>query len=156
MTTWILVSDASRAKLFSAELREDDWSLVKEFEHPEGRQMSSDIRPSSPPGKMQQRSKAPGARHTAMEPHTTPKEAEAQRFAQHLAEYLEKATAGREFDYLVLVAPPHFLGVLHGTLGRQAAKHLRATVNKDLSMLEVAQLRQRLVDSVFPLNPTSS
>jgi protein required for attachment to host cells len=149
MTTWILVSDASRARLFSTELREDGWSLVAQFEHPESRQLSSEIRPSSPPGRTQQ-STARGARHTAMEPQTTPKEAEADRFAQHLADYLEKSTAGRRFDYLVLVAPPHFLGRLHGSLGRQAAKHVRTTVNKDLSMFTAAELRERLVDDVFP------
>lgn len=149
MTAWIVVSDASRAKLFSTELREDDWSLVDTFEHPEGREMSREISPSSPPGRMQ-KSKAPGAQHTAMEPRTTPKEAEDERFAQHLADFLEQATARRAFDYLVLVAPPHFLGMLHKSLGRQAAKHLRATVDKDLSMFDTAQLRERLVDTVFP------
>ncbi len=51
MTTWILVSDASRAKLFTTELREHDWKLVEEFDHPEGRETSSQIRPTSPPGK---------------------------------------------------------------------------------------------------------
>jgi protein required for attachment to host cells len=154
MTTWILVGDAGRANLYSAELREDGWSLVKEFEHPEGRERSSEIKPSSPPGRTQQ-SKVAGAQRSSMEPHTTPKEAESERFAQHLSDYLEKAIAKREFDYLVLVAPPHFLGTLHGTLGRQAAKHLRATVNKDLSMFQAADLRERLVDTVFPLNPKS-
>ena len=149
MTAWIVVSDASRAKLFSTELREDAWSLVHEFEHPEGREMSRDISPSSPPGRMQ-KNKGHGAQHTAMEPRTTPKEGEAERFAQHLADYLEQATARRAFDYLVLVAPPHFLGVLHKALGRQAASHLRATVNKDLSMFGTAELRERLVDTVFP------
>jgi protein required for attachment to host cells len=152
MTTWILVSDASRARLYSTELRENDWMLVEEFEHPEGRQLSSEIRPTSPPGRTQQ-STAKGARHTAMEPQTTPKEAEADRFAQQLSEYLEKGTAGRQFDYLVLVAPPHFLGRLHGSLGRQAARLLRATVNKDLSMFGAADLKDRLADDVFPLKP---
>ena len=154
MTTWILVSDASRGKLFSAELREDDWSLVKEFEHPEGRERSSEIKPSSPPGRTHQ-SKVAGTQRTALDPHTSPKEVETERFAQQLADFLEKAIAKREFDYLVLVAPPHFLGTLHGTLGRQAAKHLRTTVNKDLSMFQAADLRKRLVDTVFPLKPTS-
>jgi protein required for attachment to host cells len=154
MTTWILVSDASRGKLFRAELREDEWSLVREFEHPEGRERSREIKPSSAPGRTHQ-SKVAGAQRSSMEPHTTPKEAEAERFAQHLSDYLEKAIAKRDFDYLVLVAPPQFLGTLQGTLGRQAAKHLRTTVNKDLSMFQAADLRERLVDTVFPLNPKS-
>jgi protein required for attachment to host cells len=149
MTAWILVSDSGGARLFSALLGEDNWSLVKDFKHPEGREMSRDIRPSSPPGRMQQ-SKAPGGRRTAMEPRTSPKEAEAERFAEHLANYLEDATARREFDSLVLVAPPHFLGMLRGALRRQSAHHLRATVDKDLSSLDVHDLRERLADIVFP------
>ena len=91
-----------------------------------------------------------------MEPHTTPKQAEAERFAQHLAQYLEKGTARRAFDALVLVAPPHFLGTLKGSLGRQAARQLRVSVDKDLSMLKAAEIRERLIDAVFPLNPASS
>ena len=157
MTAWILVSDASRANLYSAELREDDWSLVEAFDHPEGRELSHESEGESPPGRAQQdSSRGQGGRRTALEPRTTPKEAELHRFAHRLSDYLEKAIAKRSFDYLVLVAPPHFLGTLKGTLGQQATKHVRTTVDKDLSMLGAADLRQRLVDSVFPLNPASS
>lgn len=149
MTAWILVGDASRAKLFSTELREDDWSLVETFDHPEGREPGREIGPQAPPGKTQM-GKGPGARHTALEARTTPRQVEAERFARQLATYLEDAVARRQFDYLVLVAPPHFLGVLKDALGRQAARHLRTTVDKDLSALEVRELRERLVDDVFP------
>ena len=83
VATWILVSDTSRAKLFSAENREDNWTLLKDFEHPEGRKLSQDISPSAPPGRMQQ-SQGLGARRTSMEPHTWPKEASAERFAECL------------------------------------------------------------------------
>jgi protein required for attachment to host cells len=154
MTTWILVSDVSRAKLFSAERRDEVLSLVKEFEHPEGHKFSRDIRPSGPPGHMQQ-SHGPGGRRSSMEPHKWPKEAEAERFAEQLGHYLEEAIGKHQFDALVLVAPPHFLGILHGTLGRQTAKHLQATVDKDLSMLDAAELRQRLVDVAFPPESTA-
>jgi protein required for attachment to host cells len=153
VTTWILVSDTSRAKLFSAEKREDDWALVKDFEHPEGREFSQEIRPSSPPGRMQ-KSKGVGSR-SSMEPHTWPKEAEAERFAEFVAHYLDEALAKRAFDALVLVAPPHFLGMLHGTLGKQTAKHLKATVDKDLAMFDFAEIRERLLDVAFPPKSTT-
>jgi protein required for attachment to host cells len=153
VTTWILVSDTSRAKLFSAENRADDWALVKDFEHPEGREFSKDIRPSSPPGRMQ-KSKGVGSR-SAVEPHTWPKEAEAERFAEQLAKYLDEALGKRAFDALVLVAPPHFLGMLHGTLGKQTAKHLKATVDKDLAMFDSAEIRERLLDVAFPPKSTT-
>jgi protein required for attachment to host cells len=149
MTAWILVGDASRAKLFAAELREDDWSLVKDFEHPEAREPGREIGPQAPPGRML-KSKTPGGRHTALEAHTSPKEVESERFARQLGTYLEDAVARRQFDYLVLVAPPHFLGVLKNALGQQAAKHLRSTVDKDLSTVDAAELRKRLIDDVFP------
>ena len=154
MTMWILVCDASRAKLFSAELREDDWSLVQEFDDPEGRKPSREIRPSAPPGRMQE-SRGLGARRSSMEPHASPKENEAERFAKQIARHLEQATNKAEFDALVLAAPPHFLGMLHGTLAKQTAKHLRATVDKDLVMLKDAEIRQRLIDVAFPQKSTS-
>jgi protein required for attachment to host cells len=149
VTAWILVADSSRAKLFTTELPEQPWTMLKEFSHPEGREPSREIHPSSPPGRMLQ-NKAKGGRRSAMEPRTTPKEAEMQRFAQRLSDFLEAATAKRDFDGLVVVAPPHFLGVLHGALGAQTVKCLRATIDKDLSMLDTLDVRKRLLDVVFP------
>jgi protein required for attachment to host cells len=149
MIAWILVADSSRANLFATELPEQPWALLDEFEHPEGREQSRDIEDSSPPGRMLQ-NKSLGGRRSAMEPRTTPKEAETERFAGRLADFLETAVANRRFDDLVLVAPPHFLGVLHGALGAQTRKRLRATVDKDLSMLEASDVRQRLLTTVFP------
>lgn len=154
VTTWILVSDTSRAKLFSAELRDDVWSLVQEIEHPEGRRLSREISPSSPPGRMQN-SKASGGRRTAVVPHTSPKEAEAQHFAEYLCHYLKEENAKGRFHQLVLVAPPHFLGMLRHSLDRQTTNRLRTTVEKDLSMFDAPELRQRLVENVFPLTPAS-
>jgi protein required for attachment to host cells len=149
VTAWILVADASRAKLFTTELPEQPWTLLEEFDHPQGRELSGELDPSSPPGRMLQ-NKALGGRRSAMERRTTPKEAEALRFAQRLAEFLDAATAKRRFDGLVLVAPPHFLGILHGALGAQTAKCLRATIDKDLSTLDAAAVRERLLGVVFP------
>jgi protein required for attachment to host cells len=76
------------------------------------------------------------------------------RFAELLAHYLEEALGTNAFDALVLVAPPHFLGMLHGTLAKQTAKHLKATINKDLVMFDAAGIRERLIDTAFP--PESS
>jgi protein required for attachment to host cells len=135
--------------LFSAEKRADNWTLLKDFEHPEGRKLSQDISPSAPPGRMQQ-TKGPGARRTSMEPHTWPKEASAERFAELLAQYLEEALGTNAFDALVLAAPPHFLGMLHGTLAEQTAKRLKATIDKDLVMFDAAEIRERLIAVAFP------
>ena len=154
MSAWILVSDASKANLYGAELPESPWSRIETFEHPEGREMSREIEATSPPGRGQQGA-AQGGRRTAFEPRTSPKEVELQRFARQLSTYLEAAVARHSFESLVLVAPPHFLGTLNGALGRQTAKRVQATIDKDLTMFDAPELRQRLVDAVFPANPDS-
>jgi len=149
MTTWILVTDAGRARLFTTELRENAWNVVEDFEHTEGRFTSSEIENTSPPGRMQQ-GDAQGGRRTALEPRTLPKEVEAEHFAQRLVDFLEAAIAKRDYDQLVLVAPPHFLGILKKKLGQQAAKKLLASIDKDLSKLPPDEVRQRLLAEVFP------
>jgi protein required for attachment to host cells len=148
MITWILIANSSHAVLYSSEKRDQEWTLVKSFEHPEGRELSSEISPSSPPGRML-KSKGTGAR-SAVEPHTTPKEAESEHYAKLLASYLDHGAATAAFEALVLVAPPHFLGVLHGALGQQTAKHLKKTIHKDFAVLEGAEIRARLIDDVYP------
>ena len=149
MTTWILVTDGARARLFSTELPEDKWTVIQEFEHPEGRQSSSEIRPSGAPGRMQQ-GKSAGGRRTAFEPRTTPRAASDERFAEELSKFLEHASSTREFDKLVLVAEPHWMGILQAALGHQTAKQVQSVVHKDLVGLEVVELRERLVGAVFP------
>jgi protein required for attachment to host cells len=152
MTAWILVGDTTKARIYTTELPEQPWTLVSEFEHPEGRESSREIRPSSPPGRMQ--STALGGRRTAVEPRTTPKEAEAERFAKTLADHLQSAIARRQFDHLTIVAGAHFLGLLLHTVSDQVTKHLKATVTKDLVALDASELRERLAETVF--SPKSS
>jgi len=153
MTTWILVTDATRARLFSSELPEDKWAILQEFEHPQGRQPSSEIRPSSAPGRMQQGTSA-GGRHTAFEPRTSPRMASDERFAEELSAFLEHACSARDFDKLVVVAEPHWAGILQAALGRQTAKHVQTVVHKDLVACDSTEIRERLVDAVFPRTPT--
>ena len=152
MTAWIVVSDGSRATLYTTELPESNWTLVQEFDNPAGREPSRQIEDGGPPGRGQQ-GESQGGRRTAFEPRTWPKEAETIRFAQQLTDYLEQAVVVNRFDHLTLVAPPHFLGLLKKSLGQQTGKRLRVTVDKDLTMYEAAELRKRLTDKVF--NPDS-
>ncbi len=149
MSTWILIADASQARIFASGLREAPWTLVKELDNPQGRLASHEIHPSSPPGRMQE-SKDLGARRSSMEPHTTPKEAAGERFAHELAELIEAARNHVQFERLVLVAPPHFLGVLRGLLSGPSAARVTAAVDKDLVAFSAAEVRERLLDVAFP------
>src|SRR5271166_3167037 len=50
--------------------------------------------------------------HHALNPRHDPHELEKERFAHLVADRLNAATAGGEFDELVLVAPPHVLNAI--------------------------------------------
>lgn len=147
MTTWILIADTSRAKLLSAELPEEAWTPVETFENTSAHLTSKELSPT-PPGKMKQ-SGATKSRHTALEPRTTPKEAELERFVHRLVNYLEDAMARRAYDRLALVAPPRLLGMLRKALGKQIASRMQAAIDKDLVALDNDEIRERLSAEVF-------
>jgi protein required for attachment to host cells len=142
-TTWILISDASRARLFAASSRQKPWTLVRELEHPQSRAKGQDIM-ADKPGRVKQ-SMGAGSR-PAMEPVTPPKEVEAEHFAQQLAAVLEDGHGRNDYARLVLAAPPSFLGLLRKALSTQVGKRVVASVDKDYTQLHERDLPERLSD----------
>jgi protein required for attachment to host cells len=142
--TWILVGDASRARLFSTPGKRKPWSLVREFDHPGSRAKGSEIM-ADRPGRMQQ---SGSSARPAMEPSTPPKEVEAERFAQELAAVLETGHGRNSFEQLILVAPPQFLGLLRKCLNAPLAKRIVATVDKDLTQVHERELPERLAEVI--------
>lgn len=147
--TWVLVCDASRAKMFLAANREEEWTVLEDLRHPAGREYSHELSPSSAPGRTQVTTTA-GTRRSAMEPPTTPKEAEAERFAKDLAAKLDAAVAQRHAESFVVVAPPDLLGLLRQSFAHETARHVRTSVGKDLVHFDNAAIRTHLLDVVFP------
>jgi len=141
MITWILVSDASRARLFSMAEKDKPWELVQAFEHPESRAKSSELS-SDGRGSMQQ--SAGRGNRPALEPHTSPKEVEADVFVRELAHYLDNGRTHNAYNNLALVAPPSFLGKLRNSLSVQVMKHVTVTVDKDYTNLADRDVHQRL------------
>lgn len=48
----------------------------------------------------------------------------------------------------MLVAPPHFLGTLKGTVSTQVSKHIEATLDKDYTSLPLADLEERILSKL--------
>jgi len=48
----------------------------------------------------------------------------------------------------VLVAPPHFVGLMKKELTSELTKHLMTTVDKDMTHFTVRELAERLQESV--------
>ena len=142
-TTWVLVADASEARLFETEKIGTSMHCIKEFSHPESREKGSDLA-SDRPGHYQSK----GTGHGAFAEHTDPKDYEADRFAGELANELEKGRTANEYKRLVLVAAPHF----HGLLNTHMNEHTRALVvndiQKDFTTCETHELPERLKECV--------
>jgi protein required for attachment to host cells len=141
MITWILVCDASRARLFDRKDGGLPWALVRSLDHPKSRLQDTQL-VDGDRGRQEQ-SFGKGSR-PAMEPPTTPKEVEHEAFALELARQLEHDYDVNSYSELVLVAPPHFLGLLRKSIGTKLNKRVIASFDKDYSLLPLHELQPRL------------
>lgn len=137
--TWILVADSTRARIFTADTPSSPLEEIEDFSHAEGRLHDRDIT-SGLPGKI----KSAGAGGHTFEQPTDPKKHEADVFALHIAKHLEEAHNINQFDQLLIVAGPAFLGLLRNHLPEQIKKLVRFELDKELTMLSAADIRQHL------------
>ncbi len=140
MTTWILVADAARARIFQkggpgqkiAEVRVAGTSRIT-AENLRARERSA--RPSRQGRDRRGRGVDPPWRPTP-----SLHEAEANQFAAILAQTLEQGIDRKEYARLVMVAPPHFLGTLRAAISGRVAKAVTETVNQDYTHLNEKDL----------------
>lgn len=118
--TWILVADSAEARLFLSYPGQRGWFEMHRFTHPQSRMKGRDLLESPP----------------AMEKGTLPKELAADDFAKQLTEYLDVNLSRANYERLVLVAPPEFLGLLRSNLTKQVERRVIETLNEDLTHME--------------------
>jgi protein required for attachment to host cells len=137
---WVLVADASRARLFQAERPEHTLgpALASELI---GSNLPSREIASDRPGRAFDRS---GQGRHAMEPSTDPARHAQEQFARDIVRLLDEKRESRSFERLVVVAPPQFLGDLRAVMPQQLQETVSAEVAKDLSKLPPHELRDHL------------
>lgn len=138
--SWIVSASRAGARIFDKQL--DKISLIATIPYENGRLKSSDI-DSDKAGLSFNR--AGHARH-AMASEESAHEHAAKDFARILAARLRLSRIKGDFERLVLVAEPHFLGILRAELDSVTAKHLIATVPKDLEAVPPQELSAHLPD----------
>lgn len=139
--TWILVTDVSRARLF--EHRPDgERRLVPIFEddQPELRDRE-ERRANDRPGRSQDGSEP--IRH-AMDPRTSNADRIREQYAREVLDRLRAEAAEREFDKLVIVAPPPMLGTLRPLLEHNLRERLVGELGKDLAWMSEHELPSHL------------
>ncbi|MDX1430868.1 MAG: host attachment protein [Gammaproteobacteria bacterium] len=141
-TTWVVVAESSRAKIYEWRRRSEGLDEIRDLVHPQSRQRPSELT-SDLPGRSF--SSVGGSRH-AMEPTTDPKRHEAGSFAAEIAGELDHARATGRFEELVLVAPPRFLGQLRECLSRTTLDAVSREIHKNLTREDAASVRRAILE----------
>jgi protein required for attachment to host cells len=140
-STWILVADNTRARIFTADTPSSALDEIEGFTHTEGRlhdrEMTTDL-----PGRIKS---ADGSGH-AFEQATDPKKHEADNFAHRIAQHLEAAHNANKFEQLLIIAEPTFLGLLRRHLPEHIKKLVCFELDKNIATQSVADIRKHLPD----------
>ena len=102
-TTWVVVADAARARIFQTEPVMTSWDEVADLTHPESRLSTSDLVTD-----------ARGTRRTGSGPrsgpteHRSPHDLKEAEFASTLADWLKDARQGGRFAHLLVATTPRF------------------------------------------------
>ncbi|HAF56521.1 MAG TPA: host attachment protein [Thauera sp.] len=142
--TWILVANASLAKLYANLGPNKGLTLVKELIHPESRQKNGEL-VSDRSGAMA----AAGSSGGSMQPQTLPKQHEAKVFAQEIAQALYQGRTTNAFKRAILVAPPAFMGLLNAVIDGPTAQLITDRFEKDYTKTPENELGERLGSTIF-------
>jgi len=145
--TWIVLANASRARILD---REPDGGRLEELAdlvHPQSREKGSELT-SDREGHAQKAHGDPGHAGTAFQPHTEPRQKEHAAFAAEVSRYLEDAVTQGRCSGLVLIASDPFLGVLKSHLSNAATRVLSATIPRDLTSFGGDDLERRVTEAL--------
>lgn len=137
---WIVVANQAEAQIYAATQLKGKLSLQGSLRHAEGRALARDL-VSDAPGRVHDRK---GSGRHSMEPATDVKEEERRRFAREIVGQLEAAHRRGDFERLVLMAGPGFLGVLRKALAAELAKAVIKEVPRDMIGQDEQHIRMQL------------
>jgi protein required for attachment to host cells len=145
----IVVADQAEAIFYDApslEARPTEVGRISDpIAHQHDRELASDR-----PGRSYE--SVGGARH-AIERENDPRWQEAVRFARRISCRLDDALRKGEFDELIVVAGPPFLGLIRSELSRPARERVVHEIRKDLVHGPVEALRRHLPATAAELRP---
>ncbi|MGW8309785.1 MAG: host attachment protein [Thiogranum sp.] len=138
--TWVLVAESSRAKLYTVAGRLAPITEIDAMVHPESRMHEGDLvsdSSGSDGGSLGQ------GRHV-IDNRSSAKETASIEFARTLANRLDRGRNNGDYDRLVLVAPPEFLGHLRSNLSKEVMSKVARQVDKNLVQRPAEVLRNYL------------
>lgn len=145
-TTWIVVADHQRARLFELEPPHESLREFSDMVHPESRMHERDMAQDEP-GTTSDRF---GYGVHGMGTHFSPREQEGIRFAKEVAQRLEEGLNAHEFDHLVIAAEPRFLGLLRNAMPDKLRAMVTEEIDKELAHIPKAEdIRRHLPERLY-------
>lgn len=135
--TWILVSNASEARLFETQKYPKSLSLRKSFSHPRSRLKNSALA-TDRAGHFHGDSARTS--HGAFNEAILPKQYEAEQFAKTLVSELNAGRNAHDYQHLVIVSSPHFHGLLNKHMNNHVKKMVGRHIEKDYTTLKEQEL----------------
>jgi protein required for attachment to host cells len=145
--TWVLITDAARARCYERNAADHTLQELVEFVHPpaspRGQSGGGDL--TGEAGKGHGRT---GHAGTQFEPHTEAHAKERASFARELADHLNKGVAEQRCQALVLIATSPMLGELRTHLSHASEKIVLASIASDLTHYSGRELETRVTDGL--------
>lgn len=141
MRNYIVVAESIRARIFSSQTNLGPLSEINDLVNPAGRLHEREL-DTDRPGRIQ----SSGGNSHALGKDDVTKNHEAVTFAKEIAAYLEDERVMDNFDALVLVGSPHFLGVLRKSLSSNCTKMVVKSFDKNLVHSTVDEIHAHIVN----------
>lgn len=135
---WLLIADASSAKIFGGRGPNGTLEPLQEFANPQGRAPERDL-VTDRPG----RNSDPATAHLSAH-ETNPKDKIIEGFVREIAAFIDTAHTRQEFEHLSIVAGPSVLGILRDKFSDPVRKSVLEEVVKDLSGKDVSEIQSHL------------
>jgi len=138
-STWVLVANASTARLFVSEDPRRSLRLDREFDHPESRMKGRELVADRP---------GHGLGNGTFVPASDPHDQQAEAFAAKLAGVLEQGRTSGACRRIVLIASPAFLGLLNAKLTSAARALVSDSLQKDYTRSDEKALQAILAEAL--------
>ena len=142
--TWILVGNASQAAIYLNDGPNKGLTRLKMLEHAASREKGTDLT-TDRPGQQQ----GPNAGRGSLVGSKSPKEVEAERFALEVARELDQGRTKNAYERLILVASPHFMGLINQSLESHVRQLVTDSIEKDYTKISEKELAGHLEGCIF-------
>lgn len=139
----VITANSNKCRLYHLNKNKSELVFYKEISHPENKLKSSDLT-SDKSGHY----KTTMGNRGAYSPHMDAKDVKIDDFSREIARELNVERNQNTYDHLVLVAPPHIMGLLQQHLDKHVKELIAKDIQKDLLHLSQADLMAFLKDSV--------